>query len=100
MSVNNFSKVDGFSGARVEVEGQVPAALLTELARQFYADRDADRQLAREAISQMMAFGMAMVEAIKAENAERAERREAAERNARRERHEERMRNERNARRP
>lgn len=98
-TINNFSKVDGFQGVQAQVEGNVPAALLVELAKQFYADREADRALARELLGQLMAVGLQALELAKAEQAERAEQRESAERQARRERHEERMRNERNARR-
>lgn len=96
-TINNFSKVDGFSGAQqVEtVEGQVPAALLLALGKMFYADRDADRRLALEMMGQLMALGAEVLSAIKAEQAERTEQREAAERRERHERHAERMRQER-----
>ena len=93
MSTVNFSKVDGgFQGAQVEtvVEGQVPAQLLMGLGKLYCADRDADRQLARDMMGILMAFGAQIVEAIKAENELRIEQRETAERNARWERHQER----------
>ena len=95
MSTVNFSKVDGGFQAQQQVEGAVPAQLLVELGKMFYADREADRALAREMVGLMMGFGAQVIETIKAEQAERAEQREAAERQARRERHDERVRQER-----
>lgn len=92
MSIHKF---DGVQAQQQVVEGQVPAALLVELAAQFYKDREADRALAREMVGLLLGLGAQALELAKAEAADRAERREAAERNARRERHEERLRNER-----
>jgi len=95
MSINNFSKVDGGFQAQA-VEGVVPAQLLVELAGKFYADRDADRQLAKELLGQLMNLGLSALEMARSEAAERADERQERQR---RERADERMRNERNARR-
>ena len=97
MSVN-FAKVDGGFQAQ-QVEGTVPAALLIELASKFYADRDADRALAREILVQMMNLGATAIELARAEAQERQEERAERQRQERRERQEERQRQERNARR-
>ena len=99
MSANNFAKVDGGFQAQQAVEGTVPAQLLVELAGKFYADRDADRALAKEIIGQMMALGTAALEMARAEAAERQEERAERRREERRREAEERQRAERNARR-
>ena len=97
MSVN-FAKVDGGFQAQ-QVEGTVPAALLVELAGKFYADKEADRALARELLTQMMNLGIAALEQMRLEAQERADERAERQRAERRERQEERQRQERNARR-
>jgi hypothetical protein len=93
-AINNFAK-DGFQAQQQQVEGTVPAALLVELARLHYGDRESDRALARELLGQMMNLGVTAIEMARAEAQERAD--ERAER-MRNERREERQRQERNAR--
>jgi hypothetical protein len=99
MSTVNFAKVDGFQAQAQAVEGAVPAALLVELARLHYGDRESDRQLAKELFAQMLNLGLAALELAKQEAADREADRAERQRAERRERQEERMRNERAARR-
>jgi hypothetical protein len=76
----------------------VPASLIEQLANKFYADKEADRQLARDIMVQFSQIATAMMTVATKMEEERAERRRVEERNERAER-EERARQERIARR-
>ena len=64
----------------------VPASLIENLAAKVYADKEADRALARDLMVQLLNLGLAALEMARAEAQERADERLRNERNERTER--------------
>ena len=71
---------------KIDNKNTVPAELIENLAKMHFADREADRALAKELVGQMMNLGLAALEVMRNEAAERADERLRNERAERTER--------------